>query len=235
MMRLQKYLATAGVASRRKCEEYIVAGKVKINNMIVAELGVKVNSNDIVQFENKIIQIEEKKLYYMLHKPKGYITSVKDENGRKTVIDLLQNKNERVYPVGRLDYNTSGILLLTNDGDFAYQLTHPKHTITKTYLVKVDGTVSSSEIQSLKNGVKIDDYVTKPAKVEKISEDDDTTTLQIIISEGKNRQIRKMCNKVGHNVLDLKRIAIGNVSLNGLKRGKIRELTKDEIAHFKIL
>ncbi|WP_305767749.1 pseudouridine synthase [Candidatus Epulonipiscium viviparus] len=231
-MRLQKYLAAAGVASRRKSEEYIIAGKVKVNGVVVTELGTQVKDTDIIKFNNKVVSIVTTKIYYMLNKPRGYITTAKDENGRKTVIDLIPNKNERVYPVGRLDYNTSGLLLLTNDGNFAYQLTHPKHTITKTYIVVVDGTVSNSQLQTLRTGVTIDDYTTKPSTAERIAITNNTTTLQIIISEGKNRQVRKMCAAIGHNVISLKRIAIGNVELNDLKTGKIRKLTKDEVAHF---
>ncbi|OON93160.1 MAG: pseudouridine synthase [Candidatus Epulonipiscioides saccharophilum] len=234
-MRLQKYLATAGLASRRKCEEFILAGLVKINGVVVTELGSKVNDCDVVKFQDKVIKISSntKKLYYMLNKPRGYITTSKDENGRKTVIDLIPKiNNQRVYPVGRLDANSTGLLLLTNDGDFAYQLTHPKHTITKTYIVIVDGHVSNSQISSLRTGIKIDNYITKPAKVTKILAHNNRTTLEIIISEGKNRQIRKMCDAIGHPVISLKRIAIGSVFLNDLKVGKIRELRHDEIAHF---
>ncbi|OOB80525.1 MAG: pseudouridine synthase [Epulopiscium sp. Nuni2H_MBin003] len=232
-MRLQKYLADAGVASRRKCETFILDGRAKVNGKVITELGVKVEEGDSVEFDGKLVKLIDTKYYYMLNKPVGYITSVTDDRGRKTVLDLLPDNKHRVYPVGRLDYKTSGILLLTNDGDFAYKLTHPKHIITKTYIVKVEGILSDGAINELINGVQIYDYVTKPAKVAKINQTDNSTTLQIVISEGKNRQIRKMCNAVGADVLSLKRVAIGNITLNDLPIGKMRPLTADEIKHFQ--
>ncbi len=159
------------------------------------------------------------------------VTSVTDDRGRKTVLDLLPDKSIRVVPVGRLDYHTSGMLLLTNDGDFTYQLTHPKHVIPKTYVALIKGDISQEAIELLRNGIKIEDYTTSKAQVEVLARGNDTSTIQIIIHEGKNRQVRKMCNAVGHDVLNLKRTAIGNIGINDLTLGKIRPLTNDEIKH----
>ncbi|OOB78559.1 MAG: pseudouridine synthase [Epulopiscium sp. Nele67-Bin002] len=234
-MRLQKYLADCGVASRRKCEELIKQGRIKINGSVVSELGIKVNDGDKISFDDKIVSLKGVKVYYMLNKPEGYITSVTDDRGRQTVIDLVPDKSERVFPVGRLDYQTSGMLLLTNDGDFAYKMTHPKHIIPKTYVAKVKGEVSKESIELLKNGVRIENYITSKAKVEVVACDSYTTSLQITIHEGKNRQIRKMCTAVGHNVISLKRVAIGNIGLNDLRLGNIRKLTCDELKYLNNL
>ncbi len=233
-MRVQKYLADCGVASRRKCEDFIKQGRVKINGEII-ELGIKVSDGDEVCFDDKVVSPCETKVYYMLNKPEGYITSVTDDRGRQTVIDLVPNKSERVFPVGRLDYQTSGMLLLTNDGEFAYKMTHPKHIIPKTYIAKVKGVVSEDSIKLLKNGVRIENYITSKANIEVVACDSYTTSLQITIHEGKNRQIRKMCTAVGHHVVSLKRIAIGNIGLNDLRLGNLRKLTSDELKYLNNL
>ena len=208
--RLQKYLAECGVASRRKCEELILQGKVKVNNQIVTELGVKVNlEKDIVKFEDKEIKPTSKMVYILLNKPIGYVTTADDQFGRDTVLDLVKVK-ERIVPVGRLDMYTSGALILTNDGDFVYKVTHPKHEIEKTYTVTVKGIIKNEEVEQLRKGVKIDDYITKPAKVKILKTDieKNISRLEIVIHEGKNRQVRKMCESVGRKVLALHRSKI---------------------------
>lgn len=231
-IRLQKYLAEAGIASRRKSEEFILNGKVKVNGITITELGTKINPDeDEILFENKLVKKGSTKLVYiLLNKPIGYVTTVKDQFNRDTVMNLIQIK-ERIVPVGRLDMYTSGALLLTNDGDFVYHITHPKHEITKTYTVTLKGIIKQEEVEALRNGVKIDDYITKPAKVKilKTDEEKDISRLEIIIHEGKNRQIRKMCEAVGRKVLALHRSKIGNITVKNLPLGKWRYLTKEEV------
>lgn len=232
MERLQKYLASCGIASRRKCEEYILQGKVSINGKTVKELGIKVNpQTDKIYFEGKEIKkSKEQSVYILLNKPIGYVTTVKDQFNRETVMDLVKVK-ERIVPVGRLDMYTSGALILTNDGDFVYKITHPKHEITKTYTVTLKGIINNEEIEKLKSGVKIDEYITKPAKVRilKIDLESDTSRIEIIIHEGKNRQVRKMCESIGRKVLALHRSKIGNIGVKDLKIGTWRYLTEGEV------
>ena len=229
--RLQKYLAECGVASRRKCEELILEGKVKVNNQIVTELGVKVNpEKDIVKFEDKEIKPTSKMVYILLNKPIGYVTTADDQFGRDTVLDLVKVK-ERIVPVGRLDMYTSGALILTNDGDFVYKVTHPKHEIEKTYTVTVKGIIKNEEVEQLRKGVKIDDYITKPAKVKILKTDTEKniSRLEIVIHEGKNRQVRKMCESVGRKVLALHRSKIGKIGVKDIELGKWRYLKDREI------
>ncbi len=229
--RLQKYLAECGVASRRKCEELILQGKVKVNNQIVTELGVKVNpEKDIVKFEDKEIKPTSKMVYILLNKPIGYVTTADDQFGRDTVLDLVKVK-ERIVPVGRLDMYTSGALILTNDGDFVYKVTHPKHEIEKTYTVTVKGIIKNEEVEQLRKGVKIDDYITKPAKVKILKTDieKNISRLEIVIHEGKNRQVRKMCESVGRKVLALHRSKIGKIGVKDIELGKWRYLKDREI------
>lgn len=230
-IRLQKYLAEAGIASRRKAEELIQQGKVKVNNVIVTELGTKINpEKDKIEYEGKTITREDKKVYILLNKPIGYVTTAKDQFNRDSVLDLVKVK-QRIVPVGRLDMYTSGALLLTNDGDFVYQVTHPKHEIEKTYTVTLKGMITKTTIEMLKKGVKIQDYVTRPAKVRilKIEEDKNQSRLEITIHEGKNRQIRKMCEAVGHRVLALHRSKIAGIGVKELPLGKWRYLSENEI------
>ena len=230
-IRLQKYLAEAGISSRRKAEELILQGKVQVNGKVVTELGTKVRpGQDEVKYENKIVQIENKKVYILLNKPIGYVTTVKDQFNRDFVLDLVKVK-ERLVPVGRLDMYTSGALILTNDGDFVYKVTHPKHEINKTYTVTLKGIVSKENIENLKTGVDIGGYVTKPAKVKilKTDEEKQITRLEIIIHEGKNRQVRKMCESIGHKVLALHRSAIAGIKVKDIELGKWRYLSKEEI------
>ena len=217
--RLQKYLAECGVASRRKCEELILQGKVKVNNQIVTELGVKVNlEKDIVKFEDKEIKPTSKMVYILLNKPIGYVTTADDQFGRDTVLDLVKVK-ERIVPVGRLDMYTSGALILTNDGDFVYKVTHPKHEIEKTYTVTVKGIIKNEEVEQLRKGVKI-----LKTDIEK-----NISRLEIVIHEGKNRQVRKMCESVGRKVLALHRSKIGKIGVKDIELGKWRYLKDREI------
>lgn len=231
--RLQKYLANQGIASRRKAEEYILEGKVKVNGKVVKELGTKINiEKDIVEFEGKEVKREIKKVYVLLNKPIDYVTTVKDQFSRNTVVDLVKNAGENLLPVGRLDMYTSGALILTNDGDFIYHVTHPKHEVEKTYTVTLRGKVTIEEVEKLRNGVTIDEeYLTKPAKVKilKIDEEKNISRLEIIIHEGKNRQVRKMCEAVGKKVVALHRSKIGNIEVKDLKIGTWRYLTKKEV------
>ncbi len=229
-MRLQKFMAKCGVASRRKSEEIILAGRVKVNGKTVHELGFKIEEGkDIVEVDGKRLESGENKVYIMLNKPVGYITTVSDEFGRKKVLDLLTEIKERVYPVGRLDYDTSGLLLLTNDGDLAYKTTHPKYEKDKKYIAKVSGIPSERELQEFRNGLRIEDYITSQAKVRIIDKIKSDTILEIVIHEGKNRQVRKMCSKIGHPVIELKRVEIGSIKLGSLKNGEWRNLTQKEI------
>ena len=229
--RLQKYLANNGVASRRKCEEFILQGKVQVNGKIVSELGIKINpEKDIIKFEGNEVKHITKLVYILLNKPIGYVTTAEDQFGRETVLDLVKVK-ERIVPVGRLDMYTSGALILTNDGDFVYKVTHPKHEIEKTYTVTVKGIVQSDEVQQLRKGVKIDDYITKPAKVKILKTDTEKniSRLEITIHEGKNRQIRKMCEAINRRVLALHRSKIGDIYVKDLELGKWRYLKDKEI------
>ena len=230
-IRLQKFLAEAGIASRRKAEELILQGKVQVNGKIVTELGVKVQpEKDEVKFENKIVLIENKKIYILLNKPIGYVTTVKDQFNRDSVLDLVKVK-ERLVPVGRLDMYTSGALILTNDGEFMYKVTHPKHEIHKTYTITLRGIVSKEHIEVLRKGVDIGGYITKPAKVKilKTDEEKQITRLEIIIHEGKNRQVRKMCEAIGYKVLALHRSAIASIGVKDIELGKWRYLSKQEV------
>ena len=229
--RLQKYLAECGIASRRKCEEYITQGKVQVNGKTITELGVKVNpEKDKITFEGKNVKQEERKVYILLNKPIGYVTTSDEQFGRDKVLDLVKVR-ERVVPVGRLDMYTSGALILTNDGDFVYKVTHPKHEITKIYTVTVKGIIKNEEVEQLRKGVKIDDYTTRPAKVKilKTDEEKDISRLEITIHEGKNRQVRRMCESVGRRVIALHRSKIGNIGVKDIELGKWRYLKDFEV------
>ena len=235
-MRINKYIALCGVASRRKAEELILAGKVKVNDNIVKELSYQVDEeNDVVKVDDKIIKEENKLVYILLNKPEGYITTVKDQFDRESVLDLVTDIKERVYPIGRLDYETSGLLLLTNDGDLTYKLTHPKHEVDKTYVARVKGKLTPDEIKMFKSGLKIEDYVTAPAKLKVIRYDEKTNVslLEIKIHEGKNRQVRKMSKAINHPVLRLKRTAMGKIRIGECEIGKYRYLTEDEVKYLK--
>jgi 23S rRNA pseudouridine2605 synthase len=228
-IRLQKYLADAGMASRRRAEEMIACGRVEVNGVIVTQPGTKVESFDIVKLDGKNVEPVKNKIYIMLNKPAGFVSTVKDQFSRKTVIDLLKGINERVYPVGRLDYDSSGLLLITNDGEFAYRLTHPKHDINKTYIAEVAGTPAEEKLMLLRKGLLIDSYVTSPATVSNVNSSGEKTVLEIVIHEGKNRQVRKMCEAIGHPVLKLKRVAVGELKLGNLREGEWRHITGSEL------
>ena len=235
-LRLQKFLANAGVCSRRKAEEYILDGKVKVNGKVVNELGRKVNPDkDEIIFESKIIRLQNNMVYILLNKPIGYVTTVKEQFNRPTVIDLLNGVKEKVLPVGRLDMYTSGALILTNDGDFIYQVTHPKYEIEKTYQATVKGIVTKEDIKKLENGVEIDDYISGKAKVKilKTDEEKNISRLEITIHEGKNRQVRKMCEAVGRNVVALHRSKIGDIGVKDLQLGTWRFLSEKEVEKLK--
>ena len=232
-MRLNKYIAAAGLASRRKADELIACGNVKINGLTIKELGTDVKEGDIVEVNGRVIQPETKHVYIMLNKPIGYITSLEDEKDRPTVVELLTDVNERVFPIGRLDYNTSGLLLLTNDGDLAYKLTHPKHHIYKTYRARVQGVLSKERIAKLSKGVDIGGFVTSKANVKLIKQGERSAIVEIQIYEGKNRQVRKMFAAVGNRVQELERVAVGELYLGHLKEGHYRKLTPKEIEYLK--
>ena len=253
-VRLQKYLADCGVASRRASEKLISSGCVFVNGKKVIELGTKVEAGkDVVTVNGERVSPESRKVYIMLHKPKGYVSTVKEQFDRPAVLELLGDVKERVVPVGRLDFDTSGLLLLTNDGDLVYKLTHPKHGIDKVYLAKVAGRVQNPEVERLKAGVVIDaepigeaeekpsyiadrsPYKTAPAKVKVIKADDSTSIVEIALQEGKNRQVRKMFDAVGHKVLALKRVAVGELRLEKLESGKYRHLSGKEVDYLKDL
>lgn len=228
-MRLQKFLAESGIASRRKAEELILQGRVSVNGVKVTEMGFKVTEHDSVEVDGVKAGIEQHKIYIMLNKPTGYVSTVKDQFSRKTVIDLLEGVKERVYPVGRLDYDTSGLLLLTNDGDFTYMLTHPGHEIDKVYEAEIQGIPTKEEIIRFEEGLRIDNYVTSRAKFKILSKGKTSSIVEICIHEGKNRQVRKMCSAIGHPVIKLKRISVGKIELGGLAEGDWRYLSEEEL------
>ena len=231
-IRLQKYLAECGIASRRKAEEYIQEGKVQVNGKVVTELGVKINpEKDIVYFNNKKVTKQNENIYILLNKPIGYVTTTKDQFNRETVLDLIRGINKRIVPVGRLDMYTSGALILTNDGDFIYKVTHPSHEITKTYIATLKGIISNEELEELRRGVEIEDYLTRPEKVKILKTDSEKniSRLEITIHEGKNRQVRNMCEAIGRNVMALHRSRIGDIGVKDLKIGEWRYLSKNEI------
>ena len=231
-MRLNKFMATCGVASRRHCDEIIEQGRVKINAVITKKLGVQVNPDtDIVTVDDKPLRIKGPFIYIMMNKPVGYITSVKDPQGRKTVMDLLPKTDKRIYPIGRLDYNTSGLLLLTNDGDTAQKLMHPSYEFGKTYIANIKGDISEDELEVLRNGVDICDFVTSKAQVSVLRHNKEETRIKLTIHEGKNRQIRRMFLALNKQVKSLERVYLGKLYLGNLPLGQCRHLTEDEVQY----
>lgn len=229
MERLQKVIAQAGIASRRKAEELILEGKVKVNGEVIKELGTKVSESDKVEVNNKPIEKETKE-YYLLNKPRGVITTTNDEHGRKTVTDLIKT-SARIYPVGRLDYDTTGAILLTNDGEFANILMHPSNKIDKVYLAKLEGIIKGEQINALKNGIMLDDVLVKASRVKlkKVNQDNSTSMVEITIHEGKNHQVKRMFESVGFHVEKLTRERIGIFDIKNLKSGQYRKLTPKEV------
>lgn len=232
MERLQKYMARCGAASRRKSEELIEQGRVAVNGQTVTELGYKVEEGDEVLLDGKALTPESRKVYIALNKPVGYVSTVKDERGRKTLLDLV-DVPERIYPIGRLDYDTSGLILLTNDGDIYNKIIHPREEKNKVYIALVQGILSREEIGSFEKGLEIEGYVTAPAEIHTRRILGRNAEVEITIHEGRNRQVRKMCEKIGHPVISLKRISVGKIQLGGLAEGKWRYLTEDEVGQLK--
>ena len=231
-IRLQKYMAEAGIGSRRKCEEWISKGMVQVNGRVVTELGTRVNpKEDVVSFREKPVEPpSETRTTVLLNKPAGYVTTSRDQFGRPDVCDLVKIPGKRLYPVGRLDYQTTGLLLMTDDGDLAYHLTHPKHHIPRVYEARVKGVPDQAAISRLERGVRLDDgYKTKPARVRILKQETDSAVIEFTLYEGKNHQVRRMAKAVGYPVLRLRRVAMGPLKLADLPEGKYRMLTEKEI------
>ncbi len=230
MERLQKVIAQSGYCSRRKAEELIVDGKVKVNGKVITELGTKVDYNDSITVNGKPLNNKEEKVYYLLNKPRGVVTTVKDEKDRKTVMDLVPN-DKRVYPVGRLDYDTTGVLLLTNDGELTNLLIHPRNHVEKTYIAKIEGLVMKQDIEKLCNGIVIDGKKTSRAKarIKKFDKKTNHSLVELVIYEGRNHQVKKMFEAIGYDVLKLKREKFSFLSTNGLKSGEFRALSIKEV------
>lgn len=233
-MRINKFMATCGVASRRKCDELIESGHVKVNANVCTKLGLQIDPEvDLVTVDDRPIRLTEQYVYYMLNKPCNVVTTVSDPNGRPTVMEYVPSDKHRIFPVGRLDYNTSGLLLFTNDGDVAQKLIHPSFEFGKTYIAEVKGVLDSASLNNLRKGVDIGGFVTSPAVVEVVETKQNRTTVKIVIHEGKNRQVRRMFEAVGSRVLKLQRVAVGKIELGDLPVGKYRALTKEEVAYIK--
>ena len=227
-MRINKYLASCELGSRRKVEEFVISGQVKVNDQVITDLAYDIQDNDIVKFKGKIVSPQNKKVYIMLNKPKCYITSLKDEQDRKVVTSLLKDLSVKVFPVGRLDYNTEGLLLLTNDGDWANNIIHPSKHISKTYEVVTKVLPTNKQLNTLRNGILIDNKKTLPAKVKVVDCQDNKYYLHITIYEGRNREVRKMFDFINVKIYNLKRISIGSLELGNLKEGKYRHLSNIE-------
>lgn len=235
-MRLQKYMALAGVASRRKSEEIILNGDVKVNNKVVKELGTKVDTKkDKVMVYDKVIKLESQKIYIILNKPMGYVSTVKDEKDRKKVIDLIDGVEERIYPVGRLDADTTGLILLTNDGNLTYKITHPSNNVIKKYIAIVEGVPNKIELQKLREGLYLNGRKTSKAKIKILKRFDDDSIIEVQITEGRNRQVKRMFEAINHPVKKLKRIAIGDIEMGDLQVGNYRFLNEEEVKYLKSL
>ena len=233
-MRINKFLAECGVASRRACDKLIEEGKVLVNGKR-AGLGDDVSERDEISVDGEIVRRKQTHSYFLMNKPKGYVNTVKDDKDRKTVMSLLPDDAGRVYPVGRLDYDTEGLLLFTDDGDLAFRLTHPKNEIPKTYLVRIEGSIGEKELNRLRSGVELDGKLTGKSKVKVVETDKQFTKLHVTINEGRNRQVRRMFEAVSKQVDFLKRIRIGDLGLGSLERGKVRRLTDAEVFYLSNL
>ncbi len=234
-MRINKYISQTGACSRRKAEEYIKEGIVTVNDTVVTDLATQISENDIVKLNGQVIKPQEEMVYYMLNKPKGYVTTMSDDRDRKSISSLTGDIGYRVYPVGRLDYESEGLLILTNDGDLTYKLTHPKFSIPKKYVVKVEGDLKESELAVLRAGVVIAGVRYAKCKVKLLGFSEGISRLEVVLFEGKNREIRKMFDAIGKNVVFLKRTEMAGIRLGGLKRGEIRPLKEQEIVMLKNL
>ena len=233
-MRINRYLAHCGVAGRRACDKIVAEGRVTVNGRF-ADLGCEVEEGDIVNVDGKTVTVKKQE-YYLLHKPKGYLSTVSDDKGRKTVMDILGSGVGRVYPVGRLDYDSEGLLILTTDGDLAQHLTHPSNEVPKTYMVKVEGRLTEADLNPIRSGIEIEGgYVTKKCRAHIIETNKEFTKVEMVLREGKNREIRKMFAAIGREVILLKRTKVGELSLRGLERGAFRKLTPAEVAYLKSL
>lgn len=234
MERLQKFLANRGVASRRACEQLILQGRVSVNGEEIQQLGTKVEPTiDVVRVDGKVVSDLDHQVYILLNKPAGYVTTAKDPEGRPTVLDLLPGITQRVYPVGRLDYETEGLLLLTNDGELTHALTHPSHKVNKTYHARVKGIPSEEDLEHLRKGVELEDGLTAPADIKVLKQEKAATWIEVTIHEGRNRQVRRMLEHIGHPVIYLSRVRLGLLHLEGLPTGKYRLLTPREIIDLK--
>lgn len=234
-MRINKYIASAGVTSRRGADELIESGKVSVNGKILKEPGYAVQDDDEVRVYGRVITPEEKEYYYLLNKPIGYVTTTRDKEGRPTVMDLVREEQVRLFPVGRLDYNTSGLLILTNDGELSNKLMHPSNEFSKKYRVRAAGTVTQTEAERLRKGVDIGGFVTSPAEVRLVRHDRGSSIVEITIHEGKNRQVRRMFKAIGHPVQELERIGLGRLVIGRLAVGSYRKLSKEEVQYLKSL
>ena len=228
MERLQKIIARAGICSRREAEKLILAGKVSVDGKIIRELGAKAELNQKIRVDGKLLTLDAEKIYIMLNKPRGYVSTAKDERGRKTILELI-NISERIYPIGRLDLNSEGLILLTNDGELTNALIHPRFEVKKTYRAKISGVLTEEKLDLLRAGIELDDGLTAPAEIYMLDKD----LVEITIHEGRNRQVRRMFSAIGCDVKRLRRIKFANLTLDGLKVGKWRELTAEEVAELK--
>ena len=232
-MRINKFLADQGIASRRHADEMIEKGRVTVNGKL-ATLGMTITEKDKIAVDGELLTVTEKKeLYYLMNKPKGVVCTVSDDRGRKTVMDLLPEGAGRVFPVGRLDYDTEGLLILTNDGEVSYRLTHPRNEVPKTYMAKIEGTMTEKDLNPIRSGVELDGVMTKKCKAHIVETHKDYTKVHVTITEGRNRQVRRMFESIGKTVAFLKRVSIGKLKLTGLDRGEVRELTEEEVNYIK--
>lgn len=234
-MRINKYLAECGLSSRRKCEAFVLEGRVKINGKPVTQLSTEVGHNDVVTVDGNKVQPIKKHIYLIMNKPKGYVCTASDEFNRKTVLDLIKNRSERIFPVGRLDYDTEGLLILTTDGDLANRLTHPRNEIPKTYIAKVEGEIDEIALEKLRGGVILDGVKTKKCRIKLLEFKDGHSRFEVVISEGRNRQVRRMFESINKEVVFLKRVAIGDLKLSGLNRGEYRVLYPEEVNYLKLV